>query len=229
MTQSSQSQPLSFSDSCKVLGVNEHISEEDLKVAFHKKALLFHPDRFFNAPQSEQQAAERKFREAKAAYEQVASRFKSSEPSGTHFYYPGAAAAVNPVLKRRTNILIASGITLGCLLFAGAYTVFHMRPMYVKQCRHALCVTTLYVKQCRHALCVTSSTCTTTNASLPKDRKRQNSAGACCRTACSWRSHVERMQRTPRIRRSLLPHQRRSISVIHAMHTCALPRIRCGF
>lgn len=197
MTQGSQSQPLSFSDSCKVLGVNEHISEEDLKVAFHKKALLFHPDRFFNAPQSEQQAAERKFREAKAAYEQVASRFKSPEPNGTHFYYPGTAAAANPVLKRRTNILIASGITLGCLLFAGAYTVFHMRPMYVKPCRNALCVTT--------------STCTTTNDSSPKDQKRQRSAGACCRTACSWRSHVERMSRTPRIRRSLLPQQQRNI------------------
>jgi hypothetical protein len=130
MTQTTQSHTLSFSDSCKVLGVNEHISEEDLKVAFHKKALQFHPDRFFNAPPSEQQAAERKFREAKTAYEQVASRFKSpGEHGSAHFYYPGAAAA-NPVLKRRTNILIASGITLGCLLFAGAYTVFHMRPMY---------------------------------------------------------------------------------------------------
>jgi hypothetical protein len=215
MTQSSHSQPLSFSDSCKVLGVNEHISEEDLKVAFHKKALLFHPDRFFNAPQSEQQAAERKFREAKAAYEQVASRFKSPEPSGTHFYYPGTAAAVNPVLKRRTNILIASGITLGCLLFAGAYTVFHMRPMYVKQCRHTLCVTT--------------STCTTTNASSPKDQKRRNSAGACCRTACRWRSHVERMPRTLRIRRSMLPHLRRNMSAVYVMHARALPRIRCGF
>jgi hypothetical protein len=131
MTQSSQSHTtLSFVDSCKVLGVNEHITEEDLKVAFHKKALQFHPDRFFNSPPSEQQAAERKFREAKTAYEQVASRFKSpSEPNGAHFYYQGAAV-VNPVLKRRTNILIASGITLGCLLFAGAYTVFHMRPMY---------------------------------------------------------------------------------------------------
>ncbi len=129
MTHSSQNPALSFSDSCKVLGVSEHFTEEDLKVAFHKKALQFHPDRFFNAPQSEQQVAELKFREAKAAYEQVASRFKSSETGSAHFYYQ-RPASIDPLLKRRTNILIASGITLGCLLFAGAYTVFHMRPMY---------------------------------------------------------------------------------------------------
>ncbi len=131
MTQSSQNPSLSFSDSCKVLGVTEHFTEEDLKVAFHKKALQFHPDRFFNAPQSEQQAAERKFREAKAAYEQIASRFKSNEPGSQPFYYQNMRPPnADPLLKRRTNILIASGITLGCLLFAGAYTVFHMRPMY---------------------------------------------------------------------------------------------------
>jgi hypothetical protein len=131
MTQNSDRPALSFSDSCKVLGVNEHVTEEDLKTAFHKKALLYHPDRFFNSPQSEQEAAERKFCDAKAAYERVASRFKSPEPSSAHFYYQGyAQSTVNPVLKRRTNILIAAGITLGCLLFGGAYTVFHMRPMY---------------------------------------------------------------------------------------------------
>jgi curved DNA-binding protein CbpA len=128
MAQSPQSPTLSFSDSCRLLGISEHVTEEDLKVAFHKKALQYHPDRFFNAPLSEQQVAERKFREAKTAYEQVASRFKSQEP-GAAFFYPGPPTS-NPVLKRRTNILIASGITLGCLLFAGAYTLFHMRPMY---------------------------------------------------------------------------------------------------
>ena len=48
MTQNSDRPALSFSDSCKVLGVNEHVTEEDLKTAFHKKALLYHPDRFFN-------------------------------------------------------------------------------------------------------------------------------------------------------------------------------------
>ncbi len=128
MAHNPQGPILSFSESCKLLGVSEQFTEEDLKVAFHKKALQYHPDRFFNAPLSEQQTAERKFREAKTAYEQVASRFKSQEP-GSAFYYQGPPTA-NPILKRRTNILIASGITLGCLLFAGAYTLFHMRPMY---------------------------------------------------------------------------------------------------
>jgi len=131
MTQNSDRPVLSFSDSCKVLGVHEHVTEEDLKAAFHKKALMYHPDRFFNSPQSEQEAAECKFRDAKAAYERLASRLKSPEPSNAHFYSQGPMQSnANPLLKRRTNILIASGITLGCLLFAGAYTVFHMRPMY---------------------------------------------------------------------------------------------------
>jgi hypothetical protein len=130
MTQIPGNHQASFSDSCKLLGVQEHFTEEDLKAAFHKKALQFHPDRFFNAPPTEQEAADRKFREVKAAYDQVASRFKP-QPSSAHFYYQATAqASINPILQRRTNILIASGITLGCLLFAGAYTVFHMRPMY---------------------------------------------------------------------------------------------------
>ena len=41
MTQNSDRPALSFSDSCKVLGVHEHVTEEDLKAAFHKKALLY--------------------------------------------------------------------------------------------------------------------------------------------------------------------------------------------
>jgi len=53
---------MSKKDYCKTLGVSENASEEEIKKAFRKLALLYHPDRNSNA------VAEEKFKEINEAY-----------------------------------------------------------------------------------------------------------------------------------------------------------------
>ncbi|KAI5055074.1 hypothetical protein GOP47_0030219 [Adiantum capillus-veneris] len=56
-------------DPYKVLGVGREATEEDVKKAYRKIALQFHPDRHAQASKQQQEAASRLFREASEAYQ----------------------------------------------------------------------------------------------------------------------------------------------------------------
>lgn len=56
-------------DYYKVLGVRRDASEDEIKKAFRKHALQFHPDRHTQSPKFQQESASRRFREASEAYE----------------------------------------------------------------------------------------------------------------------------------------------------------------
>ena len=72
-------------DYYEVLGVNRDASEEDIKKAYRKLAMKFHPDR-----NPDNKEAEEKFKEAKEAYEVL------SEPEKRRAYDAYGHAGVNP-------------------------------------------------------------------------------------------------------------------------------------
>ena len=72
-------------DYYEVLGVNRDASEEDIKKAYRKLAMKFHPDRNPDSKESED-----KFKEAKEAYEML------SEPEKRRAYDAYGHAGVNP-------------------------------------------------------------------------------------------------------------------------------------
>src|SRR3954466_6959324 len=72
-------------DYYEVLGLNRDASDEEIKKAYRKLAMKFHPDR---NPDSKD--AEEKFKEAKEAYEML------SEPEKRRAYDAYGHAGVNP-------------------------------------------------------------------------------------------------------------------------------------
>ena len=56
-------------DYYEVLGVDKNASEDDIKKAFKKAAMKYHPDRFANATDAEKKDAEEKFKEINEAYQ----------------------------------------------------------------------------------------------------------------------------------------------------------------
>ncbi|XP_013779435.1 dnaJ homolog subfamily C member 7-like isoform X2 [Limulus polyphemus] len=52
----------------QILGLNKHAAYDDIKKAYHKQALLCHPDRHPDAKEDEQQEQEKKFKEISEAY-----------------------------------------------------------------------------------------------------------------------------------------------------------------
>nr|XP_026487450.1 dnaJ homolog subfamily C member 7 [Vanessa tameamea] len=56
-------------DYYKILGVEKTASEDDIKKAYRKRALVHHPDRHAGAPDNERKEQERRFKEVGEAYE----------------------------------------------------------------------------------------------------------------------------------------------------------------
>lgn len=73
-----------MTDYYKVLGVDRNASPEDIKKAYKKLAIKYHPDKWAKASKEEQQKAEQKFKEINEAYEAITN--PSSKQSGGSGY-----------------------------------------------------------------------------------------------------------------------------------------------
>ena len=58
-------------DYYEVLGVNKNATDDELKKAYRKMAMQYHPDRQINASETEQKWAAEKFRAVQKAYEHI--------------------------------------------------------------------------------------------------------------------------------------------------------------
>lgn len=56
-------------DYYEVLGIDRNATPEQIKKAFKKKAIQYHPDKYSDKPEAEQKAAEEKFKEVGEAYD----------------------------------------------------------------------------------------------------------------------------------------------------------------
>ena len=63
-------------DLYELLGVNKNASEDEIKSAYRKMALKYHPDRFASASDQEKKSAEEKFKEINHAYEVLSNKTK---------------------------------------------------------------------------------------------------------------------------------------------------------
>ena len=65
-------------DYYEVLGVDKTASADDIKKAYRKKAMQYHPDRWVNGTEKEKKDAEEKFKEAAEAYDVLSNPDKKS-------------------------------------------------------------------------------------------------------------------------------------------------------
>mgnify|MGYP000926196220 FL=1 len=72
-----------------VLGVSEQASEQEIKLAYRKLAMRYHPDRTVNLPERERQESEAKFKEIQVAYDIL------TNPEKQKAYMEGNAEAFN--------------------------------------------------------------------------------------------------------------------------------------
>ena len=56
-------------DLYQILGVDRGASEDEIKKAFRKLSVKYHPDKWANKSEKEQKEAEEKFKEVNAAYQ----------------------------------------------------------------------------------------------------------------------------------------------------------------
>ena len=64
-------------DYYEVLGVDKNASENDIKKAYRKAAMKYHPDKFANATDAEKKDAEEKFKEINEAYQVLSDNEKN--------------------------------------------------------------------------------------------------------------------------------------------------------
>ena len=83
-------------DYYKILGVDRNASEQDIKKAYRKMSLKYHPDRQVGKSESEKKAAEEKFKEAAEAYDTLGDKDKKQQydnpgfgPGGFSFDFNG--------------------------------------------------------------------------------------------------------------------------------------------
>ena len=77
-------------DYYEVLGVDKSASTDDIKSAFKKLALKWHPDRWVSGTDEEKKTAEEKFKEASEAYEVLSDPDKRAKYD--RFGFSGGAA-----------------------------------------------------------------------------------------------------------------------------------------
>ena len=66
-------------DYYEVLGVDKNASADDIKSAYRKAALKWHPDRWVDGTEQEKKTAEEKFKEASEAYTVLSDPQKRSQ------------------------------------------------------------------------------------------------------------------------------------------------------
>lgn len=62
-----------------VLGVDKSATADEIKKAYRKKAIQYHPDKYSDKPEAEQKAAEEKFKEAAEAYDVLSDATKRQQ------------------------------------------------------------------------------------------------------------------------------------------------------
>ena len=66
-------------DYYEVLGVAKDASEADIKKAYRKAAMKYHPDKFSSASEKEKKDAEEKFKEINEAYQVISDKEKRAQ------------------------------------------------------------------------------------------------------------------------------------------------------
>lgn len=86
----------SYTDFCSFLGVSPDASEDEVKKAYRKMAMRWHPDRHIGESEERQRYASEQFRLAKEAYDAIMNGFYDGdcygyeeESCGDDFGYPG--------------------------------------------------------------------------------------------------------------------------------------------
>ena len=81
-------------DYYEVLGLNKGASTDDIKGAYRKAALKWHPDRWVNGTDAEKKTAEEKFKEASEAYSVLSDPDKKAKYD--QFGFAGVDGAATP-------------------------------------------------------------------------------------------------------------------------------------
>ena len=84
-------------DYYNILGISKNASEDDIKAAYKKNVLKWHPDRWMGKSESEQKNAEEKFKEIAEAYEVLSDKDKKAQYDmfGTNGFSGGFSTSSN--------------------------------------------------------------------------------------------------------------------------------------
>ena len=103
-------------DYYEVLGVDKSASVDDIKAAYRKAALKWHPDRWVNGSEQEKKTAEEKFKEASEAYSVLSDPDKKARYDQFGFAGTGGAGKSEQVVTGFLVRVAEHGIGLGGLL-----------------------------------------------------------------------------------------------------------------